>query len=119
MNTQTTKHHQKKARIRKKLRHRSVYPRLTVFRSNLATYAQLIDDTKGVTIASASTTEIKTATKKKENTPVNVAFKVGELIAEKALKHKITQVVFDRGAYKYHGRIKAIAAGARSRGLKV
>jgi large subunit ribosomal protein L18 len=119
MNTQTTKHNQKKARIRKKLRHRSVYPRLTVFRSNLATYTQLIDDTKGITIASASTKEIKTATKEKAATPIKVAFKVGELIAEKAIKHKITQAVFDRGAYKYHGRIKAIAEGARSRGLKV
>lgn len=111
--------HQKKARIRKKLRHRSIYPRLTVFRSNQATYAQIVDDTKGITLTQASTKEVKPQAKAKAQSRTTAAFQVGELIAQRALKHKVTQAVFDRGAYKYHGRIKAIAAGARSKGLKV
>lgn len=88
-------------------------PRLYVFRSNKHTYAQLIDDHKGKTLASAKDSEIKDKGKKSE-----IAFKVGELIAKKAIEQKLEKVVFDRAGYKYHGRVKSLADGARQGGLK-
>lgn len=88
-------------------------PRLSVFKANANIYAQLIDDTAGKTIASASSMEVKTKTKKTE-----VASEVGKLIATKAVAANIKQVRFDRGGYKYHGRVKALAEGAREGGLK-
>ena len=101
------------ARIRKNLSGTSETPRLNVFRSNTNIYAQIIDDTKGETLVSASSLELKT---KKCDT--EVATKVGTEIAKKALAKGITEVVFDRGGYKYHGRVKALADGAREAGLK-
>lgn len=89
-------------------------PRLSVFRSNKYTYAQLIDDTKGVTIASASTKEIKKKAKKTE-----LAQELGALIAEKAKKAGVKEAVFNRSFYKFHGRVKAVAEGAKAAGLKV
>ncbi len=100
-------------RIRKDLSGTSLIPRLSVYRSNTNMYATLIDDKTGNTLASASTLELKTKTNNLE-----AATKVGELIAEKAKKLKITNVVFDRGGYLYHGRVKAIAEAARSKGLE-
>jgi large subunit ribosomal protein L18 len=88
-------------------------PRLAVFRSAKVIYASLIDDVKMVTLATADSREIK-AKKYDQKT----AEKVGELIAEKAKKIKITTVVFDRAGYKYHGKVKALAEGARKGGLK-
>jgi large subunit ribosomal protein L18 len=88
-------------------------PRLSVFRSNAHIYAQLINDESGKTIAAAGSHEIKTKGKKSD-----VAREVGKLIAEKATKHKITEVLFDRGSYRYHGRVKALAEGAREGKLK-
>lgn len=98
-------------RIRKKIASVSDRPRLTVFRSNMNIYAQIIDDSKAKTIVSASSKEVK-ATKKIEQ-----ALEVGKILAGKAVKAKIKSVVFDKGAYKFHGRIKALAEGAREGGL--
>ncbi|MDO8466697.1 MAG: 50S ribosomal protein L18 [bacterium] len=89
-------------------------PRLSVFRSNKYTYAQLIDDVNGRTIASASTQELKKKGKKTE-----LAQELGALIAEKAKKAGVTEAVFNRSFYKFHGRIKAVAEGARQGGLKI
>lgn len=89
-------------------------PRLSVFRSNVHVYAQLIDDISGKTLISASSHEIK-ATKL---TKTAVAKEVGKLAAEKAKKVGIGQVTFDRGSYRYHGRVKALAEAAREAGLK-
>jgi large subunit ribosomal protein L18 len=99
-------------RVRAKISGTSSRPRLSVFRSMNAIYAQLIDDEKSKTIASSSCRETKGEGK------IDKAFKVGELIAEKALTKKIKEVVFDRGGYKYHGRVKQLAEGARKKGLK-
>ena len=109
-------------RVRAKAFGTNKIPRLCVFRSNKHIYAQLINDEKAQIIAIASDFEVKkskTGNKNKSFTKkVSVAFKVGELIAQKALKKEIKKVVFDRGGYKYHGRVKAIAEGAREGGLK-
>jgi len=101
-------------RIRKKMEGTTDKPRLTVFRSNKQIYAQLIDDSKGVTIASASSTDEAVAGGNKSE----VAKKVGELIGSRAQSMQIEQVVFDRGGYLFHGRVKALAEGARAAGLK-
>ena len=100
-------------RIRKNLSGTAEAPRLNIYRSNTNMYAQIIDDEKGVTLVSASTLELKA---KSNNTEACV--KVGELIAKKALDKGITEVVFDRSGYKYHGRVKALADAAREAGLK-
>lgn len=100
-------------RIRKNLSGTQETPRLDVFRSNTNIYAQIIEDTKGVTLVSASSLEMSL---KKCDT--ETAKKVGEEIAKKAIKAGITEVVFDRGGYKYHGRVKALAESAREAGLK-
>ena len=86
-------------------------PRLSVFKSNKFIYAQLIDDTKGATLAAASSKESKA------KKPLLSAAEVGKEIAKKAVAAKITKVVFDRGGYIYTGRIKAVADGAREAGL--
>ena len=99
-------------RIRKKINGTAEKPRLAVYRSNKAIYAQLIDDVKGNTIAAASSTECDATGPKVEQ-----AKAVGKLIAEKATSNNITSVVFDRGGYLYHGRVKALAEGAREAGL--
>ena len=101
-------------RIRKAVVGTAVRPRLSVYRSNVAIYCQLIDDRAGHTLLSASSMD-KTVTKA---TKVEQAKNVGKLIAEKALAAKIEAVVFDRSGYLYHGRVKALADGAREGGLK-
>jgi large subunit ribosomal protein L18 len=103
---------QRRNRVRAKVIGTESRPRLHAFRSLTGIYGQIINDEKGVTMVSVSSKEIKDAKSK-----VDVAFKAGELIAEKAKKAKITQVVFDKSGYKYHGRIKAFADGARKGGL--
>ncbi len=100
-------------RIKAKILGSRQIPRLSVFRSNKHIYAQLINDSKGIVLASASDKEIKTKGKK-----VDVAKLVGELIAKKAKDLKIIKVVFDRGGFQYHGRVKNLAEGAREAGLK-
>ncbi|MDO5606992.1 MAG: 50S ribosomal protein L18 [Capnocytophaga sp.] len=105
-----------KSRIRKVVVGTAEQPRLAVFRSNNEIYAQLIDDTKGLTIASASSRDksINGAT----GTKSEKATLVGKAIAEKAQKEGIEKVSFDRGGYLYHGRVKSLADGAREGGLK-
>lgn len=103
-------------------------PRLCVFKSAKHIYGQLVNDQKGQTILSSSDLEIKKAKTKKTETKktkekklsgkTNIAYEVGKLIAEKALEKKIKKVVFDRGGFAYHGRVKALAEGAREGGLK-
>ena len=95
---------------------REVRPRLSVHRTNKAIYAQVIDDVQGVTLAAASTMDKDLALKNGGN--VEAAEKVGKLIAERAKKAGVSKVQFDRGSFVYHGRIKAVAEGARSGGLE-
>jgi large subunit ribosomal protein L18 len=91
-------------------------PRLSVFRSNKHIFCQVIDDGKGQTLVAASDLEIKDKKTKKKK--AETSFMVGELIAKKALKKDIKKVVFDKSWFKYHGRVKAVADGARKAGLK-
>lgn len=105
----------RKRRTRAKILGTAKRPRLSVFRSNRYTYAQLIDDAKGQTLASASTRSLKTES---SATPLIKAGLLGELIASKAKQFKINKVVFDRGRYKYHGRVKAVSDGARKGGIQ-
>lgn len=100
-------------RNRKKIRGDSNRPRLAVFKSNKYLYAQLIDDSKGVTLASVSEKSLITDKK----TKMEKASIIGDKICELAKDKKINQVVFDRRGYKYHGRIKALADAARKNGL--
>jgi large subunit ribosomal protein L18 len=94
-------------------------PRLSVFRSNGNIYAQIIDDANGITLASASTLDKDQKSKfKGKSGNIEAAKAIGALIAEKAKKAKISEVVFDRGSYLYHGRVKALADAAREAGLK-
>ena len=101
-----------KASIRTKVSGTAERPRLTVFRSNSQIYAQVIDDTKGVTLASASSLGIKDKMTKSEKAAL-----VGKAIAEAAKKAGVNEVVFDRNGYLYHGRVKALADAAREGGL--
>lgn len=105
-----------KSRIRKIVSGTAERPRMSVFRSNKEIYAQLIDDVNGVTLVAASSKakEISTAT----GTKSEKAGLVGKLVAEKAVAAGITQVVFDRNGYLYHGRVKQLADAAREGGLK-
>lgn len=107
----------KHLRIRKNINGTASKPRLSVFRSLKHIYAQIIDDTNGTTLAAASTLEA--ALKDLESTSdIEAAKKVGALIAQKAQEKGITEVVFDRGGFVYHGRVQAVADGAREAGLK-
>jgi large subunit ribosomal protein L18 len=103
-------------RIRKKVSGTSEKPRLSVFRSNKAIYAQLINDLDGVTLASASSFSKELV--EQQGTKTEIAKGVGKLIAGKAKEVGIETVVFDRGGYLYHGRVKSLAEGAREGGLK-
>jgi len=102
-------------RVRGKITGTTLRPRLNVFRSTTNIYAQIIDDIKGVTLAAASTLD-KDFTGNGGNK--DAARKVGELIAKRAAEKGITEVVFDRGGYIFHGRVKELAEGAREGGLK-
>ena len=105
-----------KSRIRKTVTGTDAQPRLAVFRSNKEIYAQLINDTTGETIASASSRDKDLSTTK--GTKTEVATLVGKSIAVKALKAGVSNITFDRGGYLYHGRVKSLAEGAREAGLK-
>jgi large subunit ribosomal protein L18 len=102
-----------KAGVRKKISGTTDRPRLSVFRSNTGIFAQIIDDVKQVTVASASTVEMGKKTLNQEN-----AKTTGKKIAEKAIAAGVNTVVFDRNGYLYHGNVKAFAEGAREGGLK-
>lgn len=104
----------RKKRIRAKIYGTSERPRLSVFRSLKHIYAQLIDDKAGKTLVAASDLELK---KDKKMTKKMIAREVGKLIAEKAKEKNIKQIIFDRNGYKYHGRVKELADGARENGL--
>ena len=103
-----------KKRIRKKVQGTSERPRLSVFRSNTSIYAQIIDDVKGVTLASASSLKLEVA---KGTTKLDLSKVVGANLAKVALEKGIKEVVFDRNGYLYHGRVKSLAEGAREGGL--
>lgn len=103
------------ARVRSKISGTAECPRLDVFRSNCYIYAQLIDDVNGVTLASAGSNEKDFG---KDAGNCKGARKVGQMIAARAKEKNITEVVFDRGGYVYHGRVKELAEGAREGGLK-
>jgi len=144
MEAKQEKRYKRHKRVRAKVRGTKNCPRLCVFRSTQHIYGQLIDDEKGVTLVAGSDLELskrKTKNEKRKTTSkkpvlskvegsklkeekkelsgkIRVAYQVGQLIAKKALEKKITKVVFDRGGYKYHGRIKALADGTRQGGLK-
>ncbi len=105
-----------KKRIRKKISGTAERPRISVFRSNKHIYAQIINDEVGHTLVAASTLEIP-QDELKGKTKTEQAELVGKLLAEKALKKSIRTVVFDRSGYRYHGRVKALADGARKGGL--
>ncbi|MDP1538623.1 MAG: 50S ribosomal protein L18 [bacterium] len=108
------KRHRRHKRIRAKVFGTADKPRLCVFRSEKHIYAQLINDEKAKTIVVSSDLEFK----KNRGTKINKAKEIGKLIAKKAKDLKIERVVFDRGGYKYHGRVRAVAEGAREGGLK-
>lgn len=97
---------------------REVRPRLSVFRSGKQIYAQVIDDIKGVTLASASTLDKDLREKLKTGSNAAAASEVGKLIAARAKKAGVEKIVFDRGRFVYHGRVKALADGAREGGLE-
>jgi large subunit ribosomal protein L18 len=103
----------RKKRVRAKISGTAECPRLAVYKSLRGIYAQVVDDVKNRTLASANTAEIK-----KAKNDILGAKEVGKLISEKCAKLKIESVVFDRAGYKYHGKVKALADGAREKGLK-
>lgn len=115
------KRYRRHKRVRSKASGTIKVPRLCVFRSNKHIYAQLIDDEKKKTLVSASDLDLKkskTKSKKELTGKAAIAHRVGQILAEKALEKKLEKAVFDRGGYKYHGRVKALADGAREGGLK-
>ena len=112
MKTKIQRRNKIKTRIRGKVSGTAARPRMSVFRSNKQIYVQLIDDLAGVTIAATSSKGIE------EGTKCEIAAKVGEAIAQKALAAGITEVVFDRNGYLFHGRVKSLADAARNGGLK-
>ncbi|NCO12055.1 MAG: 50S ribosomal protein L18 [Candidatus Pacebacteria bacterium CG_4_10_14_3_um_filter_34_15] len=116
----TTKSDSRKIRVRSKIFGTAERPRLTVYRANKYSYIQIIDDVKEVTLLTMSDMKIRKAVKKTDKlTKTESAIKATEELLVKMKKAKITAVVFDRGQYKYHGRVKAIAEALRNGGIKV
>ncbi|MBX9853283.1 MAG: 50S ribosomal protein L18 [Cytophagaceae bacterium] len=113
-----TKKDSRRLRIRRSIRRKisgtTVKPRLSVYRSNKEIYAQIIDDVNGQTLVSASSQDLKSV----KGTKVEISKSVGQKLAEKAAAAGLKDVTFDRGGYLYHGRVKALAEGAREGGLK-
>ncbi len=108
----------RKARVRRAIKKAANgRPRLSVFRSSKQIYAQVIDDVRGHTVASASTLEADLKGKLKTGATVDAAKEVGKLVAERAVAAGVKQVIFDRSGYLYHGRVKALADAAREGGL--
>ena len=108
----------RKYRVRKKVRGQAECPRLNVYRSNRHIYAQIIDDNSGQTQITASTLSPEFKGTAKNTGNIEAAKQVGMLIAKKCLEKQITKVVFDRGGFLYHGRVKALAQSARENGLQ-
>jgi large subunit ribosomal protein L18 len=118
MSTNAVSKARRQARTRRELKEVAYgRPRLSVFRSDKHIYAQVIDDAKGHTVAAASSVEKDVLKAVKKGSNVEAAKAIGKLAAERAVKAGVKQVVFDRGAYLYHGRVKAVAEGAREGGL--
>jgi len=115
MELKAKKHNRRKRKIRAKVSGTNVRPRLSVSRSNMYIYAQIVNDEIGKTLVSISDKDLL---KKSKQTKLEVATVVGMELAKKAMKKKIVKVVFDRSGYKYHGRVKALAEGARKGGLE-
>jgi large subunit ribosomal protein L18 len=113
MDTNTTARIRRHARVRKKVNGAPERPRMAVYRSNRHIYVQLVDDVAAVTVASAADTEVQGAS------PIERAKAVGELIAARAKEAGVERVVFDRGGRRYHGRVAAVADGAREGGLQI
>ena len=111
-------HLRRKKRVRRKVSGTSQRPRLSVSRSLKHIYAQIIDDENGTTLAHASSLSPELTENSSDSGKIQTAQSVGQLIAEKAKEHQIEGVIFDRGGYLYHGRIKALAEAAREGGLK-
>ena len=120
------------ARVREKVRGSAARPRLAVFRSLTHIYAQLVDDDAGTTLAAASSLDVRTRpaspaasgpqskdTKDAKGKRTELAKSVGTLLGDRAKQKGVTEVVFDRGGYRYHGRVKALADGVRAAGVKV
>ena len=105
-------------RIRKKLNGTEARPRLCVFRSNKHIYAQIVDDSKGSTLVAACTRDVEAKSEVKSGGNVVAAKAVGKMVAKRAIDKGISAVLFDRGGYIYHGRVKALADAAREAGLK-
>jgi large subunit ribosomal protein L18 len=114
-----TPHQKRKARIRKKISGDAGRPRLTVYKSLKHMYAQIVDDTTGRTLVAASTAAKVLKAEVKEDDKTAAAKKVGTAIAKAALEKGVTQVVFDRNGFDYHGRVAAVAQAAREAGLKL
>ena len=114
--TKITRRRNIRYRIRRKIEGSAESPRLAVYRSNSEIYAQVIDDISGKTVASASSLEKELA--KAKGSKTDMAKTIGKLIAERTSKKGVSKVVFDRGGYLYHGRVKALAEAAREAGLK-
>jgi large subunit ribosomal protein L18 len=118
MKKHLTAHDKRRARIRKKISGTTARPRLTVYKSLKHMYAQIVDDTTGKTVAAASTGSKALKNEVKEDGKTDAAKKVGTAIAKAALDKGVTQVVFDRNGFDYHGRVAAVAQAARDAGLK-
>ena len=119
MNTPRELFQKRRARVRTALKKAANGKmRLSVFRSGKHIYAQIIDDAKGVTVVSASTLDKDVRSQITKSSTVEAATFIGKLVAEKAVKSGVNEVVFDRGGYIYHGRVKALADAARAAGLK-
>ena len=119
MNTPRKLYEKRKARVRTALKAAANGKmRLSVFRSSKNIYAQIIDDIKGATIASASTLDKEVRANITKSSDIEAAKYVGKVVAERAVKNGVSEVVFDRGGYVYHGRVKALADSAREAGLK-
>ena len=118
MPTHLSTFERRQLRVRRTVKARATdRPRLSVFRSSQHIYAQIIDDKTGRTLVAASTLEKDVRTALKTGADKSAAAKVGKLVAERALKAGVTKVVFDRGGYLFHGRVKALADAAREGGL--
>ncbi len=116
LRTRDDRRHQRHLRVRHKVSGSAGRPRLVVFRSSKHIYAQLVDDTRGVTLVGAADRSEGVTVEGKGKTARS--FALGQLVARKAKEKGITKVVFDRGGYQYHGRVKAVADGARKGGLE-
>jgi large subunit ribosomal protein L18 len=116
--TRSAIRHRIRRRVRKKIRGTQERPRLAVFRSQSHIYAQVVDDDLGKTLCAASSLDKDVKTKAKRGSTVAVATEVGGLIAGRAKEKGIADVVFDRGGFQFHGRVKALAEAAREGGLK-